>query len=115
MKITAAHRTLWLLKKAPAFIRESLIPCTTTGSVWSQEREFDINAVIPDDFSRFYLDVANTLAVLRHKRKRGKDMFGAVSELAQSPVSNLKRRNTCRRLLRKMNAIRAVKYFNYQI
>ncbi len=119
MKITSAHREFWLLIKAPAFIRESFgIPDPKNRRL--SDRALTIDALIPDGLNgkklRAYINIANTLAILRHRRDRGEALFDAVRELALAPTSKDISKIHCGRWLRKMDAIRKSKYVpDYQI
>jgi hypothetical protein len=136
-KITAMHREFWLLKKAPAFIRESMQPKQLKiGKVWIKP-PFNINSIIPEvderltDYrkrsraakSLFYPTnqkrhhYHNAIHLLGSKMRHGRELILALSDLAsdRSPAQ-LDRANIAMRWLRRIEENRAKIYIpDYEI
>lgn len=117
-EIKNSHRELWLLKKAPKFIQDSMIPKRVT----SFTRVFDIDSCIPkveyvrgpkgSRSARSYqfptktteCELHNTIWILQSKRKRGQDIVSSLVELIQSndPTPKNVRKAFCARWLRRI-------------
>lgn len=131
MIITAAHRELWLLKKAPAFIRASMPQNMNKKPIFAHD--FNINDCIPVNvpqpsfekrcrayksnvfpLKRTKYHLANTMSVLRLMRANGEDLVEGLSRLSQDRQS-ITRQVFALKWLKRIKENREKRFIDYQI